>query len=118
MTSKVGLVSVEKRILLHLLDSQGSKHQYDVPGALTTSGIANALGTKRTYIFTSIKDSIDNGYVNECYGCVKNQKKKQKYFLLTPEGKKHTQSLKKELSRLQITLVLPNGTQKLCRLAI
>ncbi len=109
MSNHGKLISVEKRILLHLLDCQSLKHQYDVPTELTPNGIADTLNTNKTYIFTSLKNSLDNGYVKEYYGRVKNQKKKQKYFLLTDEGKKYIQLLKKELSNHPIILVLTNG---------
>ncbi len=116
MSNQGKLVPVEKRILIHLLNCQGTINQYDVPTAMTPTGIAEALGTNRTYIFTSIKKSVTKGYVQECYGWVKNRKKKQKYFVLTDEGKEYSQILKKKLSNLEITMAFLDGTTKLMKL--
>jgi DNA-binding MarR family transcriptional regulator len=116
MPHRKSLVSVERRILLHLLQSQPSQNQYDVPTELTPTGIAEVLGTNKTYIFTTIKKSVEKGYVKECFGRIKNKKKKQKYYILTRNGKKYTQRLIRELSNLPITMKLSNDTQKIMKL--
>jgi tetratricopeptide (TPR) repeat protein/DNA-binding PadR family transcriptional regulator len=116
MEHSKSFVSVEKRILLHLLNSQSTKHQYDVPIELTPNGIAEILGTNKTYIFTTIKKSLTKSYVKECVGWVKNKKKKQKYYILTDKGKVYSQKLKKDLSNQMVTIKLTKDTQKLMKI--
>ncbi|UCE38430.1 MAG: tetratricopeptide repeat protein [Thermoplasmata archaeon] len=47
---------------------------------------------------------------------MKSGKKKQKYFILTDDGKDHIRTLKRELSNLEIKVILPNDTTKLIKL--
>ena len=106
------LVPVEKRILLHLLNCHNYSRKFEVPTALSQEGIADAVGTNKSYISSSIKKIIADGLVREGVGRVKRGKKKRKYFLLTNQGKDYTQKLKKELLCRQITVKHQDGGLK------
>lgn len=110
------LITVEKRILLHLLNYHNFNLKYDVPFTLTQDGIAKAVGTGRNYISNSVKKLMVKGQVRECIGHIKHQKKIQKYYVLTPEGKEYTKNLKSELADKEITVKLQDGNEKTMKL--
>jgi tetratricopeptide (TPR) repeat protein/DNA-binding MarR family transcriptional regulator len=103
---------VGDRILFHLLNYHGS-HRYEVPIELTQDGIAQAVGTEQSYISRSIKKLVSNGYVQSSTGRAKQGKKKQRYYLLTYQGKKQANELKKEISNLTITLKRADGKSEM-----
>jgi tetratricopeptide (TPR) repeat protein/DNA-binding MarR family transcriptional regulator len=114
MSNQDTLISIENRILLHILSYQGSKSQYKASTALTQTGIAQAVGANRSYISRAVKKSLDKGLIQENIGRVDHRIKKQKYYLLTDRGKEHTQKFKKNLSNLKIKLEHPHGvTEKM-----
>ncbi|UCE73243.1 MAG: winged helix-turn-helix domain-containing protein [Methanomassiliicoccales archaeon] len=110
------LIQVENRVLLHLLNSHSSNHEYNIPIALTQTGIAQAVGASRSHISKTIRNSIDRGYLQVCNGRVKHRKKKQKYFLLTDYGKEYAYKIKKRLSNLTVTLEQLDDTSKMIKI--
>ena len=65
MAKHDSLISVEKRILLHLLNHYSPKHRYKAPIDLTQIGIAHAVGTSQSHISDSIRKLVDKGLVHE-----------------------------------------------------
>jgi tetratricopeptide (TPR) repeat protein/DNA-binding MarR family transcriptional regulator len=116
MAKQKSLVTVKKRILLHLLNCHNANFHYDVSDKLTQNGIAKAVGTWRNFVSECVKKLIAQGQVQECTGHVKRRKMKQKYYILTPEGKEYTKNLKSELSEREITLKLPDSQIKMMKL--
>jgi tetratricopeptide (TPR) repeat protein/DNA-binding MarR family transcriptional regulator/GTPase SAR1 family protein len=116
MTKNSSLISVEKRIQLHLLNYKTSKYKYDVPNELTQNGIAKAVGTSQSHISDSIRKLVANKCVRKRIGRANRGKRKQKYYFLTEKGEEDALKLKKELSNLQITLKHPNGTIRMIKL--
>ncbi len=113
MLSHVSQISVKKRILLHMLNCKIAKREHEVPVELSHNGIAKAIGSHKSYIFTSIKKLVDKGYISEHTGRVKGRKRKQNYFLLTNEGKGYARKVEKELANQQITLKYPYGKSEM-----
>jgi tetratricopeptide (TPR) repeat protein/DNA-binding MarR family transcriptional regulator len=116
MAKHDSLISVEKRILFHLLNHYSSKHRYEAPIDLTQIGIAHAVGTSQSHTSRSIKKLVNKKLVSERIGRVKLGKKKQKYYQLTDEGKGQAGELKKKLSNLEITLKHPAGPSRMMKL--
>ena len=110
------MVSVEKRIMLHLLNYHRVENKFDVPFALTQCGIAEAISTKRNYVSSSVKKLIAKGHVREYVGRGKRAKKMQKYILLTNGGREYAGKLKKKLSGRHITMQLLNGSLRMMKL--
>lgn len=113
MSGHQSLITVEKRILLHLLNCHDSKHKSEVSVALTRNGIAQALATNRSYIPRPLETLVTEGFVKEFFGRVKGRKKKQKYFKLTIKGKEHSKKLKNDLSNLEVTVKRADGASKM-----
>ena len=106
MQSYNNLVPVGDRILIHLLKNQGSKQSQEAKVELSQNGIAEAVGSHRSYISRPIKDLVAKGFIKEKIERIRGGKRKQKFFLLTDEGKKHAQKVKRDLSHRTITLRL------------
>jgi tetratricopeptide (TPR) repeat protein/DNA-binding MarR family transcriptional regulator len=106
MQSHNNLVPVGDRILLHLLQYQGSKQSLEANAELSQNGIAEAVGTHRSYIPRPIKDLVAKGLIKEEIGRIKGGKRKQKYYLLTDEGKKHAQKMMRDIAHRPVTLIL------------
>jgi DNA-binding MarR family transcriptional regulator len=89
------LISVEKRILLHLLNYSHHEYKYNVPIALTQKGIAQATGANEGYVSTPIRKFVAKGEVQEHLGRVRGGKRRQKYYMITIEGKKKRPGIEK-----------------------
>lgn len=110
------MISVEKRILLHLLNYSRIKREFNVPITLTRNGVAEAVGTNRNYIPRPLKKLKAKGYIKEYLGRVKDGKKKQKYYLVTDMGKKYAKKFKEKLSNQEIILKHQNGLKETIRI--
>ncbi len=116
MAKNDSLISVEKRILLHLLNHHSSKLRFEAPIDLTQNGIAQAVGTSQSHTSRSIKKLVKKRLVGERIGRVKLGKRKQSYYCITEGGKGQARELKKELSNLEITLKHPASPSRMMKL--
>jgi tetratricopeptide (TPR) repeat protein len=98
------LISVEKRILLHLLEFNTPKYEFEVPDTLTQAGIAEAVDANKSYVSVPINNYVKEGKIKECTGRVNHRKRKQKYYILTKKGKKFTKKIRSELFNIEITV--------------
>ena len=106
MQSHNNLVPVGDRILLHLLKNLTSKQPLEAKIELSPIGLAEAVGSHRSYIPRPIKNLIGKGFIKEKIGRIRGGKRKQKYYMLTDEGKKQGLKVKRDLSHRSITLIL------------
>jgi tetratricopeptide (TPR) repeat protein/predicted transcriptional regulator len=106
MQSHNNLVPVAERILLHLLKNQGSKQPLEAYYELSQNGIAEAVGSHRSYIPRPIRDLMTQGLIEEKIGRIRGGKRKQKYYLLTDEGKEHAQKMMRDIASRPVTLIL------------
>jgi len=106
MQSHNNLVSVGDRILLHLLKNQGTRTISQPEFTLSQNGIAEAVGSHRSYIPRPIRDLVDKGLIKEKVGRIKGGKRKQKYYLLTDEGRKHAKKMLRDIAHRPGTLIL------------
>ena len=74
------LISVDKRILLHLLNYNNPRDQYNICPALTQEGIAKATGVDRGYTSIIVNKLITKGFIKEDIGHIRYGKRRQKYL--------------------------------------
>jgi tetratricopeptide (TPR) repeat protein len=112
MTTQDCLIFVEDRILLHLLKYHSSRKRHVAPRALSLSGIAEAVGSNKTYVPRCLAKLAASNQVREHFGRIKEGKRKQKYFLLTTEGKNSARKLEENLLNTVITVKLSNDNSE------
>jgi DNA-binding MarR family transcriptional regulator len=113
MAADYNLISVEKRILLHLLKYNKPKYEYEIPYALTTNGIAENLGSSKSWATIPINQFVKSGKIHENIGHINHRNKRQKYYYLTNEGRKYAKKIRSALLKIEITLKGPEGTIKI-----
>lgn len=112
MSTRDNLVSVEERILLHLLRRNTPKYTFNVPYALTRIGIAESVRANCSYASIPLRELIKKGYIKQYTGRVNFCKRSQRYFLLTDKGKKYASKKSMELSNEYILLKTSDNTKK------
>jgi DNA-binding MarR family transcriptional regulator len=109
MPKNSSFISVENRILLHLLKFNTPKFEFEVPISLTQKGIAKAINANHSYVSIPINKFLKEGKIKEYTGHVNHRKRKQKYYLLTKKGKKHTKKYRSDLLNIEISIRESDG---------
>jgi DNA-binding MarR family transcriptional regulator len=109
MPKNSSFISVENRVLLHLLKFNAPKYEFEVPGSLTQKGIAKAINANQSYVSIPINKFLKEGKIKEYSGHVNHGKRKQKYYLLTKKGEKFTKKIRSNLLNIEISIRESNG---------
>ena len=88
------------------------KNKPIIPVILTEHGIQKALGCSLACISQILSKLENKGYVNRNLAKIKNKKRKQFAFFLTPEGIEYALELKKVVGELTFNIKGNNYTQK------
>ena len=79
-------VTVNERILLHLMRHQKNTDDFEVPFDLTQYGIAHYIGIQQKHIPRAMKKLKEQGLLEERISHIKQSPRKQKVYFLTPKG--------------------------------
>lgn len=104
MNSKIH-ITVEERLLLHLLDYSKYEDAYDVPIELSQEGIAKAINIRRNDVSRTIKNIISKGWVDVRLGHVEGVGRRRKVYFLTPSGYSNAIKIKEAIMELEIPIV-------------
>ncbi len=110
-------VTVNERLLLHLLECFANRDVMDAPFALTQEGIARALGIRVNHVSRAVKALQSQRCVTESTAHVHGESRKRKVYLISHEGLAAAQSLVRELGRGTATVKDERGTTKEVTLA-
>ena len=97
-------VSVEDRLILHLLEQNHQKDRFIVTNLVTRPGIAEACALHAPNVSRSIRKLVSDKIVEEHMRTVKGDSRRQKTWQLTDKGEKIAEHLSKDLGKLKILM--------------
>jgi len=112
MNSKIH-ITVEERLLLHLLDYSKYEDAYDVPISLSQEGIAKAINIRRNDVSRTIKNIINKGWVDVRLGHVEGVGRRRKVYFLTPSGYTNALKIKEAILELEVPIIEKDGKDRL-----
>lgn len=86
MVMGVSLLTLQEKVLLHLLDFKGLDDSFEFPIGVTQKGIAKNIGAQRKHMPRVLKKLEERGFVSEKRGRVKDSSQRMKVYLLTWNG--------------------------------
>jgi len=92
-------LTVNERLLLHLLECSANRDVMDAPFALTQEGIARALGIRVNHVSRAVKGLQGQRAVTESTAHVHGEARKRKVYMISHEGLTAAQSLVRDLGR-------------------
>ncbi|MFH0815285.1 MAG: tetratricopeptide repeat protein [Methanobacteriota archaeon] len=107
----VHLLTKQELILLHLLENQSSKKDYEIPWILTEIGIAGCLKLWVGNVSRYLGALYQKGFVTASKGRPHGGKSRFKYFTLTPSGLERSMNISNSISKVRIELVTPEFTK-------
>jgi tetratricopeptide (TPR) repeat protein len=117
MASEKFNLTIEDKVLLHLLKYFNLREDYEQPVELTQPGIAQAVEIRRShasYVLKSLKEKV---LVTERVAHVKDLTRKRKVYFLTDNGNCHSRTLKEYLYERTINLKESTGELKGIKIA-
>lgn len=104
-------LTVQDRIVLHLMDYQNFSDKYEVPAQVTQRGIGEAIEIAWSNVPRAMKKLVSDGIVEEKSARIKGDKRKKKAYFLTHKGYSSALALKQEMGTRPI-LVVDGDTQR------
>ena len=81
-----GTLTVNERLLLHLLECSANRDVMDAPFALTQEGIAQALGIRVNHVSRAVKALQSQRCVTESTAHIHGEARKRKVYMISHEG--------------------------------
>ncbi|MEE9150977.1 MAG: tetratricopeptide repeat protein [Thermoplasmata archaeon] len=103
MPSKPHL-TVQEKILLHLLERAKYEDMFEVPYSLTQDGIAEVVLVRRSYVSSATRELIEKGLAAEKLSHVKDEARRRKAYFLTIEGKAEAEKLCSQVKEIKVVL--------------
>ncbi|MBU0685486.1 MAG: hypothetical protein ABIE25_04860 [Thermoplasmatota archaeon] len=88
-----GQLSVNDRVLLHLMRFATDVQPEEYLAECTQAGIAFAVGISRTHVPRAVKGLIKDGHVEELTARVKGHERRMNVYAITAEGLKNAENL-------------------------
>jgi tetratricopeptide (TPR) repeat protein len=104
-------VTVKERILLHLLEFAKYAESFDVPPALTQTGIARAVRIELPHVAQYMHPLIGDGLVRERTAHVQGGARKRKAYDLTNAGRMAAIRLRETVRAEVVRIREPSGTR-------
>jgi tetratricopeptide (TPR) repeat protein len=98
-------LTVQDRIVLHLMDYQNFSDKYEVPAQVTQRGIGEAIEIAWSNVPRAMKKLVTDGIVEEKSARIKGDKRKKKAYFLTHKGYSQALGLKQDLAARPLVMV-------------
>lgn len=98
-------VTVNQKILVHLLDYAWSADRGDAPHATTQSGIAEALRARRSHVTAALQALRERGLVEDRTTRVVGGARRKKAYALTPLGYARARETRAFLESMPVQLL-------------
>ncbi len=98
-------LTVQDRIVLHLMDYQNFSDKYEVPAQVTQRGIGESIEIAWSNVPRAMKKLVTDGIVEEKSSRIKGDKRKKKAYFLTHKGYSSALALKQELGARPVVMV-------------
>ncbi|HEX9709018.1 MAG TPA: tetratricopeptide repeat protein [Candidatus Thermoplasmatota archaeon] len=100
-----GPLTVQDRIVLHLMEYQNFSDKYEVPNQVTQRGIGECIDIAWSNVPRAMKKLVVDQIVEEKSARIKGDKRKKKAYFLTHKGFSQALTLREDLAGRVITLV-------------
>jgi hypothetical protein len=110
-------LTVNERLLLHLLECSANRDVMEAPFSLTQEGIAQALAIRVNHVSRAVKGLQAQRLVTESTAHVHGEARKRKVYMISHEGLAAAQSLVRELGRGTATVKDERGASREITLA-
>jgi len=101
MRKKISL-TVDERVILHLMDFIPNEEDFEAPEGSTQAGIAKGVGIERKHVPRAVKKLISDEIIESRVSHVKGGKQRKKVYFLTFEGKALSRRIWENLSKKRV----------------
>jgi hypothetical protein len=105
-------LTIEERVLVHLLDFINLRKDVVVPPKVTQEGISKAVGTERKHIPRSLKALMEKGLASERITHVIGKPQRMKTYFLTEKGVGVAKVLKDHVKGISVKVMDGDNTPK------
>ncbi|WP_455392958.1 tetratricopeptide repeat protein, partial [[Eubacterium] cellulosolvens] len=116
MTKKISL-TVEEKILIHLIQYTNYYDQWEVPFDVTQEGIAGSIGIARCNVSRAMKKLTGKGFIEEKIAHVKGAERRRKVYFLTPTGHPSASQINRYLNEYPVIFRTSEGSMKNVKLS-
>ncbi|UCH90217.1 MAG: helix-turn-helix domain-containing protein, partial [Thermoplasmata archaeon] len=92
-------ITVNDKILWHLLPYLKYNQEYEMPVDITQDGIARRVGISRGHVAVSIGELKKRGMIEERLSRVRNVGRQRKVYFLTSKGTLHIRALIRTINK-------------------
>jgi DNA-binding MarR family transcriptional regulator len=105
-------LTVDERVILHLLEFSLHEEDFEAPEGTTQAGIALGIGIARKHVPRAVNKLINEGLVATRVSHVKGAKQRKKVYYLTLRGKELGRRLWETLAKKEVVLHSEDGCEK------
>jgi DNA-binding MarR family transcriptional regulator len=103
-------LTIDKRILLHLMELGHTGSDFEIPWEAVQDGIAQCINIRRDNVPRTMKRLKEEDLVYEVLKRIKGQPRKRKAYFLTPKGVDYATGIWNELAIGRVILTLRDGS--------
>lgn len=103
------ILTVDERVILHLMDFIPHEEDFEAPDGTTQAGIAKAVGIERKHVPRAVKKLIEQDLLMTRVSHVKGSKQRKKVYFLTFDGKAYARKLWRTLASKEVGIVDGKG---------
>jgi DNA-binding MarR family transcriptional regulator len=101
MRKKISL-TVDERVILHLMDFIPNEEDFEAPEGCTQAGIARGVGIERKHVPRAVKKLIADEIIESRVSHVRGGKQRKKVYFLTFEGKALARRIWENLAKKRV----------------
>jgi DNA-binding MarR family transcriptional regulator len=102
-------LTINDRILLHLLDNSSSRLEREAPLSITQKGIAEGVGIRWNHVPRAMMKLKKMGYVQDEMSHIQGKTRRQKAYFLTDDGMLFARNLRERMMAWKVHLKKPDG---------
>lgn len=103
-------LTVDERVILHLMDFIPNEEDFEAPEGATQAGIANGVGIERKHVPRAVNKLIDQVLVDTRVSHVKGSRQRKKVYFLSFEGKALARRIWKSLASKEVDIIDDDGS--------
>ncbi|MGA1821660.1 MAG: hypothetical protein ACMUIG_03955 [Thermoplasmatota archaeon] len=102
-------LTVDERVVLHLMDFIPNEEDFEAPEGSTQAGIANGVGIERKHVPRAVNKLIDQKMLETRVSHVKGSRQRKKVYFLSFEGKALARRIWKSLASKEVEIIEEDG---------
>lgn len=110
-------LTINDKILLHLLNFLQSKSKREAPFPITQKGIAEGVGIRWNHVPRAMGKLKKMGYISEEISHIEGKTRRQKAYFLTDDGMLHARNLREKILTWKVYLKKTDGQIISCKLS-